>query len=435
MINLAIFLILNIAMMVFMYRYSAQIKNPLNSRKYLTLEGTEMFFVLLMATGTLALSSSGGGHGSGSGFNLQAIRLMVLEIFLGLSLFVASRKPIWGLGTIFYLIYLCWLLYSMTYSNAGQYGWRYILKYLYPFLIMLSASAIVRDEEVFLCVCLWSRRIALLSIIVLMTPLSRILGSSFWYITALNIHFVTVACASLAMFFFYGKDWKDLLIAIVFVIPCILVVHRTGLLAIFSGLAVFSFLKFKWISLPYIVGVLAIGLAIVFYVPSFHDKMFWKDTESELTIQDLREGNISEDDIRNNGREALWMILKQEFYVGKELKGSGIGTCQKFLYESSGVKQIHGDYIQMQCDTGDIGKWLYILIAAVILAHCTIICFTPSLPNYIKACAMIVGGAIVGNYAGMYSDNVVTYTMATTGYPFAFYGMMLGLKHKYDYGE
>lgn len=435
MLNLLIFLVLNAAMLIYMYRYSARMKNPINSQQYLLLEGPEMFFIILMATGTLALSSSGGGHGSGSGFNLQAIRLMVLEVFCVLVLLVSSRKPVWGIGTVLYLVYILWLVYSMSYSEAGQYGWRYILKYIYPLLIMLAASACVRDEEVFLGVCLWSRRIALLSIIVLMTPLGRVFGGVFWYITALDIHYATIVCVSLAMFFFYGKDWKDLAIGIVFFIPCIVTVHRTGLLSIFAAAAIFAFFKFKWISLPYIIGVLAIGVAIVFYVPAFHDKMFWKDTENELTVQDLREGNISEEDIRNNGRQAVWTMLKAEFYEGHELKGSGIGSCQKLLYEHDAVvKQTHGDYVQMQCDTGNIGMLLYIAIAVIILIQCIVICFSNTYPTYIKACAMIAAGGIAGCYAGMYSDNVVTYTMATTSYPFAFYGMLLGMKAKLTEG-
>ena len=74
--------------------------------------------------------------------------------------------------------------------------------------------------------------------------------------------------------------------------------------------------------------------------------MFWKDTENELTVKDLRSGNISDDDIRNNGREAVWEMLETKFYKGRELRGSGIGSCQKYLYENpAGVKQTHGDFV------------------------------------------------------------------------------------------
>ncbi|MBP5326505.1 MAG: O-antigen ligase family protein [Bacteroidales bacterium] len=441
-VNLIVFLVLNAYFFIFMFRYSARIKDPLNSSKYLLIEGTEMFFILLFATGTLALSSSGGGHGAGGGLNLQAIRLLLLEVALLMSLFVCTERPKWGAGTVAYLIYILWCIYTLTYANSIEYGIRYILKYLYPMIIMITASALVRDEQIFLACCVWARRVAILSALIGYIPVvNNFFGGAFWYATALNLNYVTISLTSFALYYYYGKDKKDLILAILFVLPCILLVHRSGLLAMFIGLAVFMFLKHKWISLPYIAGVLAIGVAIVFYVPSFHEKMFWKDTDNELTVQDLRSGNIASDDIRNNGREAIWKILESQFYVGHEMKGSGIGSCQQFLYENpAGVKQTHGDYVQMRCDTGLIGFWLYMAIGIVVFLHCFIVCYTSYIPDYIKCCAMIAAGGIAGCYAAMYSENVVTYTMASTGYPFALYGIMLGMLNKvnkpqYQYSE
>lgn len=425
-----------------MFRYSARIKDPLNSSKYLLIEGTEMFFIILFATGTLALSSSGGGHGAGSGFNLQAIRLMLLEVALMMSLFVTTERPRWGIGTILYLIYILWTIYSLTYCSSIEYGVRYILKYLYPLIIMIAASAIVRDEKIFLACCVWARRIAAISFLIGYIPYAWVLfDGTFWYITALNLNFATISVVSFALYYFYGKDKKDLIIAILCVTPCFLSVHRSGLLAIFAAVSVFMLFKHRFISIPYLAVVFAVGLAIVFYVPSFHDKMFWKDTENELTVQDIREGNISQDDIRNNGRKNLWEMLEANLYVGHELKGSGIGSCQKLLYENPAiVKQTHGDYIQMRCDTGLIGFWMYIIVGIAVVVHCFIVCSTMYIPNHVKCCAMITAGSLVGCYAAMYSENVVTYTMASTGYPYAFYGMMLGMlnkvnKPKYRYSE
>jgi len=433
MISTIAFIILNAYLIIFMNRYMVEMKSPLNKQKKYKLEGVEAFLVLLFATGSLAMSSSGGGHGAGGGMNLQAIRLLLLEIFCIWGFIKSSHSPQWGIGTICYTIYMLWLLYSMTYSNAGQYGWRYILKYIYPLLIMLCSSAIVRDEPVFILICVWARRIAIASMISPFIPgLNSLLGGLFWYNAALNIHYATIVCISLTLYFHYGKKKLDLLLSLLFAIPTILQVHRTGLMCIFGAIALYCFFKFKWISLPYIAGIAAIGLSIVFYVPAFHDKMFWKDTEGTLTIQDLREGNIEEDDIRNNGREAVWKMLKHNFYEGHELKGSGIGSCQKFLYESgpTTVKQSHGDYVQIKCDTGDIGFVLYFVILGAVLIDCFITVFNPNMPEHIKYCGMIAGAALAGNYLAMYSDNAVTYTMATTSYPFGFYGIMLGLKAK-----
>lgn len=441
-VNLILFLVLNAYFFIFMFRYSARIKDPLNSSRYLLIEGTEMFFILLFATGTLALSSSGGGHGAGGGLNLQAIRLLLLEVALLMSLFVCVERPKWGPGTIMYLIYILWCVYSLTYCGSLEYGIRYILKYMYPFIIMIVASALIRDEKMFLALCVWARRVAILSVILGYVPgINAIFGGTFWYATAMNLNYASISVISFALYYFYGKDKKDLILAVLFVLPSIIMVHRSGILAIFVAICVFMFFKHKWVSFPYIAVVAAAGLAVVFYVPAVHDKMFWKDTENELTISDVRAGTITSDDIRNNGREALWEILENQFYTGHEMRGSGIGSCQKYLYEHPAiVKQTHGDYVQMLCDTGRIGFALYILVAVVIMVHCFTVCVTGYIPEYIKCCAMIVASSIAGCFAAMYSENVVTYTMASTGYPFALYGVMLGMLNKvnkphYQYSE
>lgn len=435
-INIILFLILNTALVTYLFRYSARIKDPLNSQKFLLFEGPEMFLVILMATATLALAAGGGGRGAGSGFNLQAIRLLVLECLVVLSYFTTSKSPIFGPGIVAYIVYIVWLCYTLTYAPDTGYGIRYILKYLYPLLLMIACTAIVRDEKVFLSICVWTRRIALICALYSLIPFIHIpfFGDIFWFGTALNMHYAIVAVISFTLFFYYGHDWKDFAIGVLFFFPCILMVHRTGLLCIFIATAIFFLYKFKLWALPFIVGTLAIGVAIVFYVPSFHEKMFWREGEknTEVTISDLREGNLTDEDIRSNGRFALWKTLETNFYKGHELKGSGIGSCQYFLYNAgiSGVKQTHGDYIQMRCDTGLIGMWLFIFVGAIILTHCLFIAFSMYQPEHVKCCAVITAASIAGMYAAMYSDNAVTYTMCTTGPAFAFYGILLGLQSK-----
>lgn len=443
-INTILFLVLTAALFIFLFNYSARIKDPLNSGRYLLFEGSEMFFVLLYATGTLSLATAVGGHGE-DGINLQAIRLLSLEVALFLSMFVCVERPKWSLAAVIYVIYIIWLLYSLTYCKSVTYGVRYIMKYLYPLIIMLAASSIVRDEKVFLAACVWARRVAIISAIVTFIPffnfLQEFFKNTFWYFTALTINYVTISITSFALYYYYGRDKKDLLLGILFVLPSIFTIHRTGIMAIFGGLALFMFLKHKWISLPYIFGILIVGLLVVFYVPSVHDKMFWKDTKRELRIQDLREGNITSDDIRYNGRRAIWRMLDKEFYIKHKVKGSGIGSCQMYLYKSSGtVKQPHNDYVQMRCDTGLVGMFLYIAVAISIIVHCVIVCFTWYMPRQVKSAAMIAASALFGCFLGMYSENIVTYTMASTSYPFALYGMMLGMiskvqKPHYQYSE
>ncbi|MDY5969776.1 MAG: O-antigen ligase family protein [Bacteroidales bacterium] len=431
--NLLAFAVLNIMLIIALFRYCSRAADPLNRNKDVFLEGPEAFLVLLLATSTLALSAGAGGRGAGSGLNLQSIRLLFLELFLTLSFFVAKRPPRLGIGIIAYMVYMVWITISLLYTPNLNYGIRYLLKYLYPLLIMLACSAIVREEKVFLIVCIWMRRIALISTLFTIFPLVRIplVSGLFWYSTALNMHYVVVACASFMMFFNYGHDWKDLAIGILFFLPCILSVHRIGLLCIFGGSAIFFFYKFQWASLPWIAGVVAIALFIIFNNSHWHDKMFWKDTDNSITLSTLQSGAITDEDIRDNGRKTLWSNLEQQFYDGHELTGSGIGSCQWYLYTFyAGVKQTHGDYVQMRCDTGLIGMWLYLACGIAVMLHCLVVAFGKRAPNHVKSCAIVAAGAVAGHYFSMYADNCVTYTMATTGVSFAFYGMMLGMKSK-----
>ena len=433
-VNFIAFVVLNATMMAYLFRYSQRAQDPLNKGKAMLLEGVEAFLVLLLATSTLALSSSRGGQGAGTGFNLQSIRLLVLEVLVVASLFVVRRPPRIGIGTVAYILYMAWVGVTLTYAPSVGYGLRYAVKYLYPLLLILGCSAVVRDEKVLLLVCVWMRRVALVSTLFVVLPFIRVplVANLFWYNTALNMHYVVVACASFMLFFNYGRDWKDLAMGILFFLPCILEVHRTGLLCIFMGTAVFFLYKFKWLSVPWIAGVMTVGLLIVFNNPRWHEKMFWKDTENTVSISSLRAGDISDDEIRDNGRKVLWKTLEDNLYEGRELMGSGIGSCQWYLYTFyAGVKQTHGDYVQMRCDTGLIGFWMYIACGLAVVLHCLVMVLG-SAPPHVKSCAMVAAGAVVGHYFGMYSDNCVTYTMATTGTSFAFYGMALGLKAKAD---
>ena len=70
--------------------------------------------------------------------DLMAIRLLVLESLCLIGLFVVKRKPVWSAVSIFYLLYIAWLLIGLSYSPAPSYGFRIILKYLYAPSIRFS---------------------------------------------------------------------------------------------------------------------------------------------------------------------------------------------------------------------------------------------------------------------------------------------------------
>ena len=153
LLNYIYFLIITLLGLKFLTMKRGVMVNPLNREQKMVMDGPEMFWVLTFSTGLLALSAPGA-------LDLMAIRLMVLEIFCIVGLFICKRSPQWSPAMVLYLLYIVWLVIGLSYSPAPGYGFRVILKYLYPLLIMLFASAAVRDKEVFLKAGLGARLVA-----------------------------------------------------------------------------------------------------------------------------------------------------------------------------------------------------------------------------------------------------------------------------------
>jgi len=407
----------------FLFQSKGLIKNPLHRRQYMVLTGPEMFLILTFSTGLLAFSSSAGS------FDLMAIRLLALEIMCLIGLSKSEHKPVWSLSVWAYLFYLIWLTIGLSYTPSIFYGFRVILKYLYPFLIMLLASAVVRDKEVFLTAGLGAQIVALISIIFSFVPfIGALVPGVFWYVTAEAIHYISMAMFSLALFYYGGKNKRYLLFSGLFMLPCFLWVFRTSMMGTALALAAFFFFRYKLKSLPYIAGVALLLIGIVFTVPNVKKKMFFKEEEKD--IAQLQTGEITRGDIKDNGRFAMWDDLMERFYHNKEIVGSGTGSTQNYFYSNfvfGGLKVAHSDYIQMLCDTGLIGLVLYLLAAFLAIVHSFFEFNKKDASIPVKMCAIVAGSSLAGLLLTMYSDNDVNYSMATLSYPFGFYGMMLGL--------
>ena len=421
LLNYIYFLIITLLGLKFLTMKRGVMANPLNREQKMVMDGPEMFWVLTFSTGLLALSAPGA-------LDLMAIRLMVLEIFCIVGLFICKRSPQWSPAIVLYLLYIVWLVIGLSYSPAPGYGFRVILKYLYPLLIMLFASAAVRDKEVFLKAGL----VAVISIPVLIIPMLNwiLFPGVFWYGTASAIHYITMCVFSLALFYYTDERKKNLLLCVLFMLPCLVWVFRTSIMGTTLALMTFFFFKYKMKSLPVIFVVLVLFVVAVFAIPSVREKMF-KDSEN-VSIEQLQRGEISKDDINSNARFAMWEDLQSRFYDGKELMGSGIGSVQNYMYSNfvfGGLKVPHNDYVQMSCDSGIIGVVLYLLAVFAIIVHSFFV-YQKYTDVSIKMCAIVAGSSIVGVALTMYTDNVVNYSMATLSYPFGFYGMMLGLIKK-----
>lgn len=423
LLNYIYFLILTGLGAKFLFQSYSKVKHPLNKKQYLMFDGPELFWVLTFSTGLLAFSAPGK-------LDLMAIRLMVLELFCLIGLFVVKRKPIWSIATICYLTYILWTLIGIVYSPSPTYGFRVILKYIYPLLIMLFASAVVRNEEVFLKAGLGVRSIAVLSIVLSFIPFTgKLFPGVFWYATAKAIHYIVICIFSLALFYHGGKDKRDLVFAILFIFPCVFWVFRTSIMGTTLALMVFFFFKYRLKSLPTIFGVLVLFIVAIFFIPSIKEKMFFD--KNKANTNQLRSGKISMDDINSNGRFAMWEWSLKKFFDKKETIGTGTGNLQETFYALKhpfgSIRICHNDYIQILCDNGLIGIILFGGSFAFLIGHCFVIYQDKKYTAAIRICAITAGASTAGILLTLYTDNAINYTMATLSYPCGFYGMTLGL--------
>lgn len=421
-LNYIYFLIITAFGLKFLFQKRGVVTHPLNKGHKLLFTGPELFWTLTFSTGLIALSAPGG-------IDLMAVRLLVLEIFCLIGLFLVKNKPVWSISTLCYVFYILWLLVGLSYSSVPDYGLRVILKYIYPLLIMLVSSAIVRNWEVFLKASNSAKIVAIFSIISSFVPfIGFLISGLFWYNTAKAINYISMCVFSLALYFHIGKRKKDLFFAIVFIIPCILWVFRTSIMGITLALMIFFFFRYKLKALPFMFLALILFVLSIFFIPSVKEKMFYK---GGFTVEDLQAGNISKDDIDSNGRFAMWDWSIGHFYEGKELFGSGTGNLQEVFYALrhpfAPVKIIHNDYVQILCDNGLIGIILFGLSFLLLIIHSFFVYNNKRYSVAVRICAIVAGSSAAGVLLTMFTDNVINYTMATLSYPCGFYGMMLGL--------
>ena len=269
-LNYIYFIILTAIGYIWLTSKGGYMTNPLNRSQKMWLDGPERFWVLTFATGLFAFAAPGGI------FNVLSIRLFILEVFCIVGLFLTRNKPAWNVATVLYSIYILWLCIGLIYTPSPSYGFRVILKYLYPLLIMLFASAVVRDVEVFLKASIAARTIALISIGVFFIPFVTILFPGvFWYGTASAINYIAMFVLSLALYYHTNEKRKNLALCVVFILPCILWVFRTSIMGTVMAAITFFFFKDKIRSIPFILGTVAILVAMVFLIPSIKEKMFY----------------------------------------------------------------------------------------------------------------------------------------------------------------
>ena len=424
-LNVIYFLLLTWYAYKFLTSGGKIVRSPFDKRDDLVLTGPEMFWVLTFSTGVLAFSVP-------FSIDLMAVRLLVIMLLCLIGFSYVDNKPIWSFPLKLYVIYLVWLFIGCIYGPSWNYGLRVILKYSYPLIFCLFATAAIDNFPTAFKAAISARWVGAIAAILSFIPFKDVLiPGVLWYGTARTIHFISLMIFSISLIFFTSEKKINFAFSLLFLYPCFAWLFRTPIMG--SGVAImaFSFIKWKWKSLPAIFGVLATGAIAVFTIPSLHEKMFFDDAEN-TDLESFTAGKLDLEAVNTNVREVMWEFLETQFYQGHEFIGSGTGSVQQFMYNHfvfGGLTVPHSDFVQMRCDNGLIGMFMYIAIPFLIFCHCFKI-YWRSEDDRVKLFAITAGASILGVLATMYSDNTINYSMATLSLPYGFYGMTLALDER-----
>lgn len=364
--------------------------------------------------------------------DLAAIRLMLTMGIFVLMLTFFGRGVRFTFPIFIYILFLLWVALGSAFSEfSSGYALRAILKYAYPLLLFFVCSTFVTDERLVLKISQDLRKVALFSLCVYFIPyVIYLFDGVFYYSTALSLHYMSISAISLAAFMLFGRKKKDVLFAILFVLPCIIWVYRTSLLANVAMFSMFAIFRYKIRAVIPLAIIVMLGVVSVFYVPAVRNKMF--GSGSNVTIQDLQNGDVTMDQVNSNGRFAMWEDLTDRFYVDNEIMGSGTGTIQGYMYTNhvfGGLKAAHNDYVVICCDNGIVGVVLYLLAFVSIIISCFVEFNKRQNSDAVKYCAVISANSLAAIMVSMYTENTVNYSVAALTCPIAFYGMMIGLKN------
>lgn len=335
-----------------------------------------------------------------------------------------------------YSLFVLWNLYTMTYTLYPGQGWMMLLKFCLPYIYFwLGYNAIQREDDFYIFLektcwicCGYALIIGGVSA-KLISPLYNFLnftsGGLFISYASLADFFAILLPVPVIMYFVTNRRMY-LWMVVWLLLSTVLEAVRTGIGASVLGLSFFYMLYKKGKSVPYIALMIILFVGSIFAIPEVREKMFGEDAD-KVTLSNAGSAKVS-----MNGRDTAWNFTMNRFYKGKEIQGSGCGTALAWLKgyfvggKSAGL--IHSDWVQMLCESGNIGLGIYIVFALVMLL--IVLSETWKFKDFLSitfAGALTVA-SFVACFFAMGFDNVITYAQQGYVIPFIFLGFFYKFK-------
>lgn len=349
----------------------------------------------------------------------------------------------WNWPMTLYLVFILWNVYTLTYTTHLHQGLMMIIKFSLPILYFwLGYNAITGTEDLIV----FFKKVSIITVVYsffigglsckLWNPLYELVlyksDSLFISYASLADFYATLICVPIAMFL-CTRDKKYLIAAALLLLSSILDSVRTGIGAIMIGAMMLLLYHKRSSSVPLLLILAMLFLTIFLMIPEIRDKSF---AESGYQVEVSDASSIDWSRVDKNGREYTWEIVKEQCYYRNPVVGSGCGSALGWLKDRSkggGVALVHSDWVQMMSESGNVGLFLYLTFAILLL----VLIFAKVLSLKRDLLVSILGGVVAASFAAcffcMAFDNVITYAQQAYVYPFMLYGIfqkVLDLKSK-----
>ena len=422
-VNSLLFILFCLAGLYFLFNEGRMIAHPFIKKEIFFATGPQILLIFTMATGMFML-----------GRDYNSPRLLIWIIYLFIGLFIVKGEIKFTLASGLYMLYILYLFFSFSFLSPDKwFGVRVIAKYIFPLFVLLFANKVTNTEYIVFSGIKYAFIIAIFTEISYFFWFPWAIEGTLWAPATFVDHLVAMCAIALALFYITSKKKYLWLLIFFFAYPLIVTI-RTGIVGITACLSVFFLFKYKWKAVPVIAFVVIAAVLVILYVPNVRDKMFRKQMTAEEVMENS--DNLTFDDIDTSGRQAMWEWSLKNYYQNNKIFGTGVGNLQKVFYTEKHpfgtMKIVHNDFVQILCDNGLVGLILYLSISLSLVIHSFFIYNNKRNNEMIRLCAIVAGSSLVGILCTSYTDNAVNYSLATYCYPYAFYGMALGLRQKYE---
>lgn len=393
------------------------------------------FVLFLLPAGILRFSSDAGQLAGGS-MDLSALWLLCLILSCGAALVRAGAFRFrLSAPEVCYLMFLIWCVFEAVRAKEPAFATRAFLKLIYPFLVMFVARVAIRSQSMAARILPCLMGTAFGAFLLIGGPTHRLLSAVTSAIASLTwpgaafADYAAIMCVMALCCWRLFNQRKYLWLAILLATSSAFVTIRTGVLATAVGVAIFCLLEFGRRSVPLLMAVYLAAATTLFVMPEFRSKMFFDDRKVDTERAVLRPDSIETDNIHDSGRFTLWPIVLDRFFWPNPVFGSGLGATQAWFYSLpfGSIKVEHNEYIKVASDTGIIGLSLFITT----LISCMVSAWRVSRASSSAVVQVFCMGVLAGMPAFMVCmmfDNALLYVLCAAQYPFAFTGILLGLR-------